>query len=408
MTENYAAPRSAVSSRLMAAAFGMLLALCFVLPLFEVPKNLLLAALAMVLMAQLASRREALSKLDVALIALVAATSVSTVANLPFDNAGKGIKDVVSQLVVGMVVMRAGLSRAQIDKLAIVATLGTLCALVWGVAQVLGGGRRFLELNSVGVASQSAIYIGMVALIAWGRLIDAASAPRARLGWLVALLILMLGLMASASLGAILGVMVATVVTGLATPRGRRMLAGLIVTAALSAAVVFSLPDVFLQQRLAEKVTTALSGKGMIESDHKRLAIWRVAMRHSLDGGHVMLGLGPRNFASVNGSELHRDIPLVFSDGTLHLGHAHNLLLNKLVEEGVVGLASLLAYFAVVAGMLWRARRDGGDWLWTASAGALLVPLIGGLFNTPWWGEHTLLAAIWFGLLAQQARGRRM
>ena len=119
-------PLTTTDARLRQTSFGLLLALALVLPVFEAPKNLLLALLAMVLLVMLAvqaARRQwSLCALDAALIALVGASAFSTWANLPFENAGKGLKDVAGQLVVCMVAIRAGLSRRQIGALAVAAT----------------------------------------------------------------------------------------------------------------------------------------------------------------------------------------------------------------------------------------------------------------------------------------------
>ncbi|HEX4798214.1 MAG TPA: hypothetical protein VFV04_02895 [Burkholderiales bacterium] len=78
------------------------------------------------------------------------------------------------------------------------------------------------------------------------------------------------------------------------------------------------------------------------------------------------------------------------------LAHAHNMFLNKLVEEGIFGLIAMLAFFVFPARALfrdWRADR-WKNWLWLSGMGALVVPVVSGSVNTPWYNEHALLAMI--------------
>ncbi|MEY3200891.1 MAG: hypothetical protein RIR70_441 [Pseudomonadota bacterium] len=407
-TTSASLPGKNLSERFHQASFFTLRALLFTLPLFEAPKNILLGVLAVVMMAQAFTgqwRRPGWSTLDITLLAVVGVTALSTWTNAPFDNAGKGLKDAFCQALVCMVVLRAGFSGEEQNRLAISATLGTVVAILWGVWDAVSGVRPALELHSVGVVTHSAIYTGMITLLAWGKFIDTTQSRRTRVMWFLALVILLMGLAGMASRGAVLAVGAALALSAI-TRAARRLLPLALGVAALSGVLIFSLPNVFDQDRILNKVEIGIAGTPTNESDSQRLTLWRVSWAQITQGGHGLLGVGPRNFSSIDLDKLHFDRPLAY-DARGHLTHAHNLFLNKLVEEGVLGLFGLITYFGLVAGMLGQAARQGDtDWLWVAALGALAVPVIAGLFNTPWMGEHALLGAVIFGLLAAKKRTR--
>jgi len=60
----------------------------------------------------------------------------------------------------------------------------------------------------------------------------------------------------------------------------------------------------------------------------------------------------------------------------------------------------MLAFFIFPARALirdWRADR-WKNWLWLSGMGALVVPIVSGSFDTPWYNETALLAMIIFAL----------
>jgi O-antigen ligase len=393
--------------------YWLLAALLFVLPILEGPKNILVALLAATVVARWVAGGMRLARpgaFELALAALLAASIVSTAVNWPFENAGKGIKDVLYQLVAAVVAFRGGYSTRDLRRLGAAAVAGTVIGVAVGVAMVVTGRNLLLELHSVGVATHSALYIAVMTLVALGLFLDPREAqPRAKWLWLAALGILLFGLAGTASRGAMLAFFAVMVVQLVAT-RHWRAIGTLAIMACIAAAAVFTAPDVFQQRRLVEKVEQTLRGGPLTESDRIRVTMWRIAIEQTRQGGTWLAGVGPRNYASIDFEKLRFDPPLEIDPRGM-LRHAHNLFLTKLVEEGVLGLAALAALFAVVAVALARGLRAGGqgDWLWTAALGALLIAIIAGSFNTPFYQEHALLAMILFGLALSRpwARGRR-
>jgi O-antigen ligase len=347
---------------------------------------------------------------ELALLALLAASVFSTLVNWPFENAGKGVKDVFFQVAVATLALRGGYPASRLRLLGGLAVAGTVIGVIVGVARVAAGKTPHLELHSVGVATHSAIYIAIVTSVALGLLLDPRErGERARWVWLAALAVLLFGLAGTASRGAMLAFFGAMLVQLLAT-RHWRAVGTLFVMAAIASAAVFTAPDVFQQRRLVEKVEQTLRGGPLTESDRIRIAMWRIAIEQTRQGGTWLAGVGPRNYASIDVERLRFEPPLDIDPRGM-LRHAHNLFLTKLVEEGVPGFAALVALFAVVAVALARALRAGraSEWPWTASLGALLVSVIAGFFNTPFYQEHALLSMILFGLLlssSQDTTGR--
>jgi O-antigen ligase len=331
---------------------------------------------------------------------MLAASALSTAVAWPFENAGKGLKDVLFQVSVALVAYHAHYQARQLRLLGALAVAGAVIGVVVGIVRVATGKTPLLELHSVGVATHSALYLAIMTMVAFGLLMDPAErSARAKWLWLAAMGVILFGLVGTASRGALLAFFVALVVQLLAT-RHWRAVGGLFVMAAVAAAAVFTLPDVFQQRRLVEKVEQALKGGPRTESDRIRITMWRIAVEQTRQGGTWLTGVGPRNYASIDVDQLKFDPPLEIDPRGM-LRHAHNLFLTKLVEEGVLGAAALFALFAVVAAGLARRWRDGRvhDWTWTAALAAILVSIIAGSFNTPYYQEHALLAAIVFGLM---------
>ncbi len=405
--------RARTAALLDRTQFALLGALLFVLPILEGPKNILLVLLLVVGVARWLVRGAPLGRPDgfeLVLLALLAASLFSTAMNWPFENAGKGVKDVFFQAMAAGLAYRAGYAPRQLRTLGGLAVLGTVVGVIVGVVLVALGRNVLLELHSVGVATHSALYIAIVTMVAIGLFLDPGE-PRKGVKWalLAALAVLLFGLAGTASRGAMLAFGVAMLIQLVAT-RHWRAVGTLALLACVVAAAVFTAPDVFQQRRLVEKIQHSLQGGPISESDRLRLAMWRIAIEQTRQGGTWLAGVGPRNYASIDVERLHFDPPLgVSTKGELR--HAHNLFLTKLAEEGVPGFAALVALFAAVIVALGRGLRAGGekDWLWTAILGAMVIAGVAGFFNTPFYQEYALLSMILFGLAYSRgwARGRR-
>ena len=388
------------ATRIGRLEFPLLCMLLVVLPILEAPKNLALALFILTRLARaIAERRFGFQRpepVELAVLGLIVAAAASTFVNWPFANGDKGLKDVLSYSIVFLIVYRERYTHAQKYLLAVMAAAGVTVGLIWGVVEVMQG-KRSLELHSVGVVTHSSIYVGVMLVtamgIAWFGRGDPSAGDNvrpireARYWWVVAAL-LMLGLFAMASRGGILATGIALLLA-LSLLKRRDLWIAMSLLVVVCVATVSMLPNVFDQRRIVSRAR-------MYESDSGRISIWRVGIAQVTQGHTLLFGVGPRNFSGIELGRLRFDEPLYLPRNKLTLTHAHDMFLNKLVEEGVLGLTAMLVFFAFPTRALirdWRADR-WKNWLWLSGMGALVVPIVSGSFGTPWYNEHALLAMI--------------
>lgn len=386
------------SDRLARAQFVLLCAFAVVLPILEAPKNIIFALLVLTWCSQrIAARDFVLRRPDpteASLLFLVGASLVSTAVNWPFPNGTKGLRDVFMQVFIFWLIYRTDYSDSQRMRIMAMIAAGVVIGLVWGVVDVALGKKVQLEFHSAGIVTQSALYLGIVLVatlsVVW-------FAPRAKSTkaapslWWAAAVLMTAGLFMMGSRGAILAVLLTCLVCAAAIGQ-RRVWIVLVGSMTLAAVTVAVLPDWFNQSRWLAKVKETVATRQLVSADQERLDNWRIAFAQIAQGDSTVFGIGPRNFSSIDFRELKFDAPITLASPRLN--HAHNLFLNKLVEEGVVGLAAMLNFLGLIALQLmrdWRATRQRA-WRWFSAVGALLVPVLGGMVGTPWYLEHALVA----------------
>ncbi len=395
--------------------YALFAALAVVLPIFESLKNLILFLLLLLSVIRIVGRDftwRRPDRVEVSLLFILAVCFLSTAINWPLFNGLKGLKDTLAQVLVFWLIYRAGYSERQHYGLAVAVVVGVMFGLGWGIVNVLLLGRGPLQFHSAGIVTQSAIYLGIALIVTlavtWletGHSTELRAKAVNSLWWM-ATAIMMIGLFLMGSRGAILAVLITVLVLMIAV-RERRL--WLIMTGLVAAALALAitLPDRFDQQRLFVKFLKPITTGTFVEADQERIDYWRIAAAHITQGDSPVFGVGPRNFQSIDASRLHFDPPLRLSEAHLaKLGHAHNLFLTKLVEEGLAGLAALVFLFGLVARNLWRAwrRKEWYDWRWFAAFGALGVPVIAGFVNTPFYQEHAMLAMVLMAMFMQSSQ----
>ncbi len=366
-------------ARVKRLEFLLLCILLVVLPILEAPKNIALALFILIHVVRAFAERSSSFRrpepVEWAVWGLVLAAAASTVVNWPFANADKGLKDVLSYSIVFLIVYRERYTPTQKYLLTVMCAAGVTVGLIW-VMMALG-----------------------MALFAGDEMHDRDRDRRVRERryWWAILSLFLLGIFAMASRGGLLATGVALLLALWLIRRKELWLAiSLLVT--VCATVVWALPNFFNQARIALRVTEMVFERKLNHNDVVRFSNWRVAFAQVSQGGTLLFGVGPRNFSVIDLSKLRFDKPLDLAGNKLT--HAHNLFLNKLVEEGISGLAAMLTFFFFVASALlrdWRADR-WKNWPWLACMGALTVPIVSGAFDTPWYNEHALLAMIIFAM----------
>ncbi|MEO5657274.1 MAG: O-antigen ligase family protein [Nitrospiria bacterium] len=368
------------------------------LPILEVPKTIFAVLLILVAGVPAVVRDIRLGRapdaLGWALLAMLGVSIASTAVNWPFPSRLKGSYDTFIYTAVFWTVYRSAWREEEKTWLAGAAVLGVLLGLAWGIVAVWQGREQTLELHSVGVVTHSAIYLGIVLMIAVSL---GTLGPNAGRTWLGVSAMLLAGLLLMASRGAILAV--AVIGTLVMIRAGRpRLWVGSCAAAAILLLVVVQMPNTFSQHRFLTKMTHFLTTGRLDANDTVRATIWRIGMAQVTQGHTLWLGVGPQNFWTIDVARLAFDPPI--DPSRVPMTHPHNLFLTKLTEEGIAGLAALLVFFGLIGRRLIVDRKLGkrNDWTWGAAVGALGVPIIAGSFTTPWYHEHAILAMIWLGL----------
>jgi O-antigen ligase len=172
-----------------------------------------------------------------------------------------------------------------------------------------------------------------------------------------------------------------------------------------------AMPESYLKERIdrkAKEMAELVSDGTVSANDQYRVDHWRVALAWIRTGDHWLFGVGPRNMISIDATQLDIDPPLRFPAETRHPNHAHNMYLTRYIEEGVVGLAAMLALFAFVAWRLFKDARAGQvGWAWWAALGGLLLPGVNGMVGSPWFREYAWLAVVTFALYLAVPAARR-
>ena len=378
---------------------ALLCILLFVLPTLESPKTLALLLYVMVWAGRHASwtglSRFRPDRIELVLLAMLTVGLISTVMNWPFPNGSKGVRDTIQYVVLFMCIYRAGYSETQQRLLGCAIVLGVLVGLVYGVVEVLQGTRNQLEFHSAGIVTQSSIYLGIAAVTGIGFVVAAlhgqGSGGRRLWFWVAVTAAMIIGLFAMGSRGAMIAFVIIVFLLLVIMKEKRLWYAtAIVLVAAVASAII--LPSSFQSSRPYTKLEQAVTQKKMPAGDQERMHVWRVTMAHLKHGEHPWFGVGPKNFHSIDATAV--ALPEQLQPGGFRLTHAHNMFLNKLVEEGIFGLGTLLLFFGLVVASLMRRARSGGlhRWTWIAAIGALLMPAIAGSFNTPFYREHALLA----------------
>jgi O-antigen ligase len=353
-------------------------------------------------------RSRAFDVFDYALVAIVLASLLSSAFGLPSSGRYQGLAEALSQLVAFVAIRHGGYGREQLRGLGMALVAGAVLASTLAFRTYVVDGIWPIYLPAVTGSIRSSLYVGIALLLAVGLLID----ERGALRWMLLAGALLLGgtLLAMTSRGVILAAL-AVLILALVVRYRRRTTLPLAVVIGTLVIGYFAMPASFVKGRIdhkANEMVELVSSGTISDNDQYRIDHWRVALAWIRTGDHWLFGVGPRNMISIDADKLHIDPPLTYPDRTRHPNHAHNMYLTKYIEEGVVGLAAMLALFVLVTWRLIKDARAGrADWAWWAALGGLLLPCISGMFNSPWFREYAWLAVVTFSLYLAVPATRR-
>ena len=373
------------------AEIGLLVALCFFLPLYEAPKTIAWAAYALVWLVNRIVDRDFGGRWDGwdSLIAawLGSGVLVALVAGW-HGYEWRGALDLVRYGSVLWLLKRSRFTVREQQWLLGALVASTLVGLAMGYAALWRGTEPTLQLNSVGHVNHTGIYLAIMlgVSVAW---LFTGRWPV--LAGVVALAVLV-SLFITASRGALGAALIAVAVLSLAWWRRARwpaVCAALLLTATVVIGV-FGHAGVFEKNRGQIEAGDLLNYR-----DH----VWRIAV--SGWEAHPWFGVGVDNFKVLTRAEQEPYRSL--------FPHAHSLYLNTLAERGIVGtlpVAALLIAW-LVALVRWRPAAEDAEieWLlWGAAATAWIVTCVAGTVNTTLHHEHGLLVALLLGLWLAQRR----
>jgi O-antigen ligase len=218
--------------------------------------------------------------------------------------------------------------------------------------------------------------------------------PRRR--YAIAAIILLLGIVATLSRGALVGLTAMFVVAAASRLIRTRVLIG---TAAVVGAAV-----VCVLVLDPTKLSTSLHAKDVVAAQNvdERLVRWQVAAEMTYD--HPILGLGPAGFRE----NFDRYIDYQPTDLSHRLDVAHEMYLEVSSELGLLGLGAFLGVIGLGAYSAVRGARRGGpdvglaNSVWLATAGAAVAAVfLTEQYYLPLW----LLAALGVSALSHQQDG---
>lgn len=328
-------------------------------------------------------------------------TLISTLVNWPFENGLKGFHDEFRFTTLFLCLYSAGYSAREYRQIALLIIVGVLGGLVYGLVEFLLQMRTDFQFHSAGIVTQSSIYLGIAILLNAGLLLDKNNTPdKLRTFLKLSLLIQIVALVYMGSRGSMLAIALTFILLTILTLNIRTVIAwvaGLSVIIVLFSAVIQIFPD----SVFSKDIFTQYSIERIKESDSQRLAAWQIAIAKLSTGKDLAWGVGPRNYKVINEMEF-----VTGNDKFMQMkkySHAHNLFLTQLIEQGIIGLLAMLCFFFLVLLKIiaiWRTDPDHSPgWAWYGGIGGFAIPIIAGLFNTPFYQEHAMLAMLVMGMM---------
>ena len=286
----------------------------------------------------------------------------------------------LSGVSFGWLLSRALTTRRQVLRLALALVIGSAPVTIYGLLQAAGldpltwiSDSVSPVLSTVGRSNYLAAYLVMVmpfTLALWRGGAEGRPAPRFGLLFALQFACLLLTLARAAWLGLLIGGLLAGLLLarrgGAFAQESRRdlWLAGGLLTGLAGVGLLYAMCTSALVQPSAYGMRPAVYARLRADSAAARLVFWRGSLR--LLDGRWLLGYGPGTFGSLVATVQPAELTAAGPAASL-LDDPHNLLLDRLLQTGMVGL---LAYLAL---LLTTARRWLLAWRGSADRQALFI-----------------------------------
>jgi O-antigen ligase len=408
--------RSSALKRLAKLELIGLYALLFSLPLMESPKHFAIVLFSIgalgwrFLQKPIGWRRP--DTFEWLLISMWAISLASTLANWPMEPGIRGLINFSCILFLFWAMYRNTYNETQVRLAIWILVAAVMLGLIEGIWEWKSGIRGQLEFHSAGIVTQSAIYLGISIFLMFGILLDNVSSftTFVRAAMAMCLLFSLSCLFIMGSRGSVLAVIVTTGLLSLKLFRNKRFRLVLGIGLSISGIIVIgahvAAKDSILIERI-KHLTSNVSIHGIKldntsgPNDRLRFDHWLVGYAQATQGGHMLLGIGPRNFPSIKVDQLRFSKPLATYPSVWQVpDHAHNLFLTKWCEEGILGLTAFILFLSLIAAHLFRYRpmSENIHWTWIACLGALMMPIVAGSFNSSFTNEFAWLSMLLMGL----------
>ena len=404
------------------AEFALLCALILFIPLFEVPKNILLGLYAITFVWNRYLTRESGHHGDPggrwdmwdSLFALWIASAYVVAAFSGLQkNEWHAISDVWKYVCLAWMLKRSGYDEREWRTLYVAATVSTLVATLWGLAALTVPHKYAgVELHSVGHVNHSAAYIaisigatlaGLVSF--WPQL-----TRRNRLLALGALLVFGVAIVLAGSRAAtVVSLAIVVLIGAVWSRRSKAVLLAMAITLVVFVASIQTFDkDMHRKNELAKASPHSMLNE-RYPLWHQAFAAWRA---------NPWFGVGMDNFDEIDTAMVKGWVeksgetydPAVYAGSS----HAHSLYLTTLAERGLAGftvlMSVLLAWGVTLVRNLPRSSDPPLRWmLWSGAASALVTTVAIGFVNTTLHHEHGLLAMLLLGcwLGAERKRAAR-
>ena len=384
--------------------------LVFVLPSLETPKTIFWAVYVLAFLVRRYREHgfafEKQNAVTLTVVSLFLVSLISTLTNWPLQSGLRGAFDTLRYTSLFLCIYYGGYSQRQLKSIVLVMVLGALTGLLFGLIEFTSSVTSSLGFHSAGVTTQSSIYLGLVIIASLGLLVDDTERPLLVTFFLCVSLYLMgIAMLYMGSRGAIFAVVVCLTAVLLLMHSRRLILisSSLIIAITVSALLLISTyPTNINKPNKRER----FSVERFQQSDSERLQNWHIAIKKLSTGKDLVWGIGPKNYRTIDPADL--GIESSFYQRTGKLSHAHNLFLTQWVEQGIIGLLAMFVFFGLVFRRLiqrWSLCRDSNrKWVWVSGLGGLVVPVVAGFFNTPFYQEHAMLAMILLGAMYAETK----